>query len=487
MVVSWARARRIVRVVLVAVLAAVTLGAVVAQARATVKQPSQPVSGPGGSAYAHAGVRVTAGGSGADAWYVFEPTRPEPVSAPLVIVTHGYGEFSGYGTMSALIRHAVRMGNVVVYTRWQTGIATPCPGPINIEPCVSSEAAGIRGALAFLTDNPSRVQPQLERTSYFGFSFGAIITADIANRYTQLGLPRPRAIFLDDPHDGALTGFGEPALDDSLAGIPSSTLVECHAGAEGVFSQPSQGGVAGSCNAVFPKLTSVPAKNKNIVLTSRDAHGAPALAAIHGVCAAGSQPGASYGPVNAYDWGFCWKVFDALRSCADAKVNCRYALGDTPEHRYIGVWSDGVPIIGLKVQGWAPIGPQPVPARQPAPKTRPTIDRPPDATLTEALQRGGRLVSLGGIASDDHGVAQVEIALVRASGRGCRQMTRTGRFVAAPSCARPTSFLPATGTTRWSVRLPRALPRGIYRISVLVTDSAGQQPPRTPSTRLHIQ
>ncbi|MGZ4288741.1 MAG: hypothetical protein ACXVW5_31765, partial [Solirubrobacteraceae bacterium] len=247
------------RVVLVAVLAAVTLGAVVAQARAIVKQPRQPVSGPGGSAYASAGVRVTQGGSGANAWYVFEPARSQPVSAPLVIVTHGYGEFSGYGTMSALIRHTVRMGNVVIYTRWQTGIATPCPGPFNIEPCMSSEAAGIRGALAFLKDHPSRVQPQLERTSYFGFSFGGIITANLANRYKQLALPRPRAIVLDDPHDGALTGFGEPALDDSLAGIPSSALVECHAGAEGVVSQPSQGGVAGSCNAVFPKLTSVPA------------------------------------------------------------------------------------------------------------------------------------------------------------------------------------------------------------------------------------
>ncbi len=487
MVVSWARARSILRVVFVAVLGALTLGAVVAQARATVTQPSQPVSGPGGSAYAHAGVRVTAGGSGAVAWYVFEPTRPQPVSAPLVIVTHGYGEYSGYGTMSALIRHTVGMGNVVIYTRWQTGIATPCPGPFNIEPCMSSEAAGIRGALAFLKNHPSRVQPQLERTSYFGFSFGGIITANLTNRYQKLGLPKPRAVFLDDPHDGALTGLGEPALDDSLAGIPSSTLVECHAGAEGVFSEPSQGGVAGSCNAVFPKLTSVPAKNKNLVLTSRDAHGAPALAAIHGVCAAGSQPGASYDPPNAYDWGFCWKVFDALRSCAYATVNCRYALGDTPEHRYIGTWSDGVPIIGLKIQNAAPIGPQPVPARQPAPKTRPTIDRPPDARFTGVVLRGGRLVRLRGTASDDHGLTQVAVALVRTSGRRCSQMTPAGRFIAAPSCARPTSFLPASGTTQWSLRPPRPLPRGDYRAFVLVTDSAGQQPPRTPSTRLHIQ
>jgi pimeloyl-ACP methyl ester carboxylesterase len=484
---SRARARRTFRVAFAAVLAALTLGVVVAQARATVRQPRQPVSGPGGSAYAHAGVRVTMGGSGANGWYVFEPTTPRPVSAPLVIVTHGYGEFSGYTSMSALIGHTVRTGNVVIYTRWQTGIATPCPGPFDIEPCMSSEATGIRGALAFLRGHPSRVQPQLERTSYFGFSFGGIVTANLASRYKQLELPRPRAIFLDDPHDGALTGFGEPALDASLAGIPSSTLVECHAGAEGVLSQPSQGGLAGSCNAVFPKLTSVPAKNKNIVLTSHDAHGAPALAAIHGVCAADSRPGASHDPVNAYDWGFCWKVFDALRSCAYAKVNCRYALGDTPEHRYIGTWSDGVPIIGLKVQNRAPIGPQPVPARQPAPKTKPTTDGAPDGRLTQVVQRRDRRVSLWGTASDDHGLAQVEVALIRTSGRRCSQMTAAGRFVDAPSCTGPTSFLPASGTKQWSVRPSRPLPRGDYRAFILVTDSAGQQPPRTPSKRFLIR
>ena len=66
------------------------------------------------------------------------------------------------------------------------------------------------------------MQPRRRRTSYFGFSFGGIITANLANRYRSLHLPKPRAIFLDDPHDGGLNGFDEPALDDSLAGIPST-------------------------------------------------------------------------------------------------------------------------------------------------------------------------------------------------------------------------------------------------------------------------
>ena len=317
----------------------------------------------GGEDYPYGGVRVTAGGSGPNAWYVFEPTHPRPASAPLAVVTHGYYEFAGHGVNDALARHTARMGNVVIYPRWQTDIAVPCPGPFDIEPCVKSEVAGIKGALAHLRADKARVQPQLDRAAYFGFSFGGIITADLANRYKSLGVPRPRAVWLDDPHDGGLAGSGEPALDDSLAGIPSSTKLVCHSGREGVIAEP--GKADGSCNAVFAKLRRVPAANKSLVMTSPDDHGTPALSSRHGVCAG---PGARFS-VDAYDWGFCWRSWDALRSCAYTGRECAYALGDTPQNRFIGTWSDGTPIVGLKIRTRAPIRPQPAPARAPA---RPT-------------------------------------------------------------------------------------------------------------------
>src|SRR5678815_1725417 len=59
-------------------------------------QPTQPASGPGGADYAHADWLVQAGGTGDDAWFVFQPASPTPASAPLVIMLHGYYEFSGY-------------------------------------------------------------------------------------------------------------------------------------------------------------------------------------------------------------------------------------------------------------------------------------------------------------------------------------------------------------------------------------------------------
>jgi hypothetical protein len=317
-----------------------------------VTQPPQPKTGPGGRAHQHGGFRVTAGGSGNDAWYAFEPTRPRPRKAQLAIVMHGYGEFAGYDTMYAFISHTVRRGSVVIYPRWQTGIASPCPGPFNIEPCINSAVNGIRGALSYLRSSRTRVQPLLRRTSYFGFSFGGIVTADMTNRFRSLGLPRPRAIFLDDPHDGGLNGQGEPALDDTLAGIPRKTKFECHSGADGVISEP--GKANSSCNAVFQLIQQIPDRNKDLVLTHTDSHGEPVLSSAHGVCAGGAG---SHGPANAYDWNFCWKVWDALRSCAYSGKNCRYALGNTPQHRSLGRWSDGTPVIPLKIQDAAPIGP----------------------------------------------------------------------------------------------------------------------------------
>lgn len=302
--------------------------------------PPQPASGPGGSAYLHGDWRVSAGGQGVYGWYVFEPVDPQPASAPLAIITHGYGEYAGYDQMYELIRHTVRAGNVVIYPRWQTGLASPCLGPFDVEPCLTSTRVGIYDALDFLAGE-GRVHPQLDHASYFGFSFGGIITANLANRHAAWKLPVPRAIFLDDLHDGALDGNSEPALDDVMDGIPADVRLVCHVGADGILATV---GLGQSCNALFPLLGRIPAANKALVLTHTDRHGTPILDSAHGVSADGP------GEADAYDWNFVWRTWDRLRSCAVAGVDC----GVDPD---LGSWSDGVPVIPLSVQTAAPIVP----------------------------------------------------------------------------------------------------------------------------------
>jgi hypothetical protein len=127
-------------------------------------------------------------------------------------------------------------------------------------------------------------------------------------------------------------------------------LLVCHVGAQGVTAAPNT--VNASCNAIFPKLGAIPSDNKSLVLTEPDAHGQPPLSSTHGVCTAPRDR------ADAYDWNFCWKVWDALRSAADDHgVNRRFALGNTAQQRSNGAWSDGRPIAPLKVQGAAPIRP----------------------------------------------------------------------------------------------------------------------------------
>lgn len=324
---------------LVVCIAAAQMAGTSAHAQGYPAQPAQAPSGPGGSDYTHLGVKVTRGGSGYNAFYVFEPQAPQPASAPLVVITHGYFEFRGYRQFKDLITHTVRKGNVVIYPRYQTTPWTPCAGSLNAEPCLKAAVKGIQDGIALLQGDPARVQPELGRTSYFGLSFGGILTANFSNRWQALDLPRPRVVFLDDPHDGDASG-DEPSLDASLAGIPADALVQCHSGARGTISEPGQ--AMASCNAVFPRLAHIPKTNKNLVMLRNDDHGRPKLSSRH---AASTST-----PTDAYDHHFFWKVFDAMRSCRLHGVDCAYAMGRTPEHQSHGVWSDGVPVEPLHVQ-----------------------------------------------------------------------------------------------------------------------------------------
>jgi len=315
----------------------------------TIVQPGPLKSGPGSVRYRHRDWRVSAGGEGFNAWFAFEPVKPRPKRAPVAIINHGYGEFSGYGRLYELIRHTVLRGSTVIFPRWQTGEYVPCPGPFNISACMDASVRGIHGALDHLAGNPDRVKPDLNRVSYFGYSFGGIITVNIANQYRRYRIPQPRAIFIDDPHDGEAAGLGEPALDDTLAGIPAGVKFQCHSGAEGVLGVPRL--VDGSCNAVFPKLGHLPARNRILTMTRTDDWGTPTLSSAHGVCAAGQ------GNADAFDWRFCWRDWDAIRTCAYRGRNCALSMGVKPKRTWLGRWSDGTPIRRLVVQKTAPLHP----------------------------------------------------------------------------------------------------------------------------------
>ena len=135
--------------------------------------------------------------------------------------------------------------------------------------------------------------------------------------------------------------------------------LECHSGAEGVIAEP--GKADSSCNAVFPKLGQIPEANKDLVLTAPDTHGSPALSTDARRLRRAQGTGGRL-RLELLLEGVGRPTQLRLRPATD----CRFALGDTPEHRSNGTWSDGVPVVPLKIQKSAPhsaLTPQYGPAR----------------------------------------------------------------------------------------------------------------------------
>lgn len=116
----------------------------------------------------------------------------------------------------------------------------------------------------------------------------------------------------------------------------------------------------------------------------------------------------------------------------------------------------------------APVAPVAPVAEAPAPNAAPTAK-----ASVRSSNRSKSLRSLRGSAADTDGtVSKVEIALVSKKGSKCKQMTSRGSFKRS-SCSKPTTWLTAKGTDRWSYKLRKRLAKGSYVVFVRATDDKG--------------
>ena len=85
--------------------------------------PPQPETGPGGRQAPHSAVIKNRYGKGGTEYWIYEPDKPKPTQAPVVIFLHGWGGTNPlyYG---AWIDHIVKRGNIVVFPRYQSSILT---------------------------------------------------------------------------------------------------------------------------------------------------------------------------------------------------------------------------------------------------------------------------------------------------------------------------------------------------------------------------
>lgn len=349
-------------------------------------QPAQPASGPGGSDYRHAAVKKNLFGEGVLQYWVFEPESPIPSSAPLIIFNHGWGATNpkAYGSW---IEHIVRRGNIVVYPVYQEKEKWGYPTQ-QITPNAINAA---KDAIQRLQQD-NYVKPQLDKFAIVGHSAGGQVTANMAALASSSGLPQPRAIMSVQPGRSWAKSRRVAIPLEDMSQVPSGALLLTVAGDRDKIVKDID------AKRIFNEASQVPGGNKNLIILVSDEHGEPALVANHfaptcfdkdydsgekrksrrgsargreGRLMSGSRLrerlgerikenrstgedefpdlGEEMRSADALDYYGLWKLFDGLCDAAFYGKNREYALGNTPQQRFMGNWSDGVAVKELIV------------------------------------------------------------------------------------------------------------------------------------------
>ena len=332
------------------------------------KPPEQPPSGPGGKESSHAEVVAKSYGSGPQAYWLFEPAKPAPDQAPLIVFNHGWSAMDPQA-YKAWIDHLVKRGNIVVYPLYQDSLRTP------LKDFTPNAIAAVHDAIHTLQSEPGHVKPQLDRFALVGHSMGGPISANMAALWKTEALPVPRAILCAEPGKtwGKFSSTSFVLAD--LSQIPAETLLLTIVGDQDRIVRDID------AKRIFKESTQVPLANKSYVTLVSDDHGKPALKATHMAPVAWAEMpeveaqanSKTTGPLrermkerraedeempdfsnpertlDALDFYGTWKLFDGLTDAAFYGRNRNYALGGTPEQRFMGRWSDGVPVKELIV------------------------------------------------------------------------------------------------------------------------------------------
>ncbi len=336
--------------------------------------PAQPKTGPGSSDYSHAEMISHVYGEGDTQFWIFEPADPKPATAPVIIFCHGWSAMSP-NTYGAWIEHLVRRGNIVIYPRYQATLLT------SMQTFTPSAEAAVKEAFKEL-EGKVHVKPELDHVAIVGHSMGGAVGPNLAMLMPADGLPTPKAICSIEP---GYRLIGQDKVQMSLedfSKIPAGTLVQMIVGQDDM--------VEGDADAkdIFARFKQIAAANKNFITLVSDEHGQPKLSAGHmapvamksiveadeakpttkkagpvrerlmervqeknGAAAgdgAAKQAGGGIG-IDAMDYYGTWKLFDALTDAAFHGKNRDIALGNTPQQKFMGKWSNGVPVKELIV------------------------------------------------------------------------------------------------------------------------------------------
>ena len=303
------------------------------------RPPEQPAQGPGGAAFVFDGVSARRIGRPPTGYWLFEPTSlrigaatPAKAAAlPVVIFLHGFTALDPEA-YRAWIDHIVRRGAIVVYPDYQ--VINPFGD--DWQTFLPNTVSAVRAALTELATNGD-VRPDLTRVAVVGHSLGGVLAAGYAAVAADEGLPVPGVLMSVEP--GGCAGCGQIPDDE---GTPLPDLSKVRASTRAVVIVGDRDEVVGESGAkrIWAGLSAVPLDRRDYVTLRSDQRGLPPLRATHLL----AQTGRFGGTVDALDWYGTWKLLDLLTDCSFQGQACDMALGDTAARRFMGVWSDGVPV-----------------------------------------------------------------------------------------------------------------------------------------------
>jgi pimeloyl-ACP methyl ester carboxylesterase len=252
----------------------------------------------------------------------------------------------------------------VLFPRYQSSILT------RREDFIPNTLGALKDAFKRLQTERGHVRPDLMKVAAVGHSLGGVLAASVAALASESGLPKVRAVMSVEP---GLTRSPANIPMADLDKIPSDTLLLAIAGDRDTLVDDQD------AKRIYYESTRVSIDNKDFIKLVTDDRGQPGLIANHraptaplkdydngegdltervrgpggGSSDASDVPTRAESPrlpaINALDYYGLWKLFDGLCDAAFFGKNREFALGNTPQQRFMGKWSDGVPVKELLV------------------------------------------------------------------------------------------------------------------------------------------
>lgn len=295
------------------------------------------------------------GNSSTEVW-IFTPDDPRPLTAPVVVFTHGWGAVHprAYG---AWLQHMVRKGHIVIFPRYQLEGQIRTPGDVML----AGAGQAVQDAWnLLLVQGP--VVPRTDKIVWIGHSLGGVISANLAASASELSLPPAAALFLVQPGGDVI-----PLADLSL--IPKTAIVEIITGDDDTLAGDAV------ARAIRGILSNTPGRRVELIRMRSEHRSRPAMIADHfaplGV-AANFPPDHIIGgdseqaggplrdylrerrqdryPVDALDFFGFWKIGDALLDAVFEGDHLEFGFGNTDQQRFMGTLSDGTPVTPLVVE-----------------------------------------------------------------------------------------------------------------------------------------